>query len=410
MGPQRMDWRAEAGIYVHIPFCRRKCFYCDFNVVAARRETATSRYVDALLREIELWGELLPAGGASGEGAGRAGSFVSLYLGGGTPTYLSSSQLLRLLQALRQHFRLVPGAEITVEANPDPVTLTDEKLAALRAAGANRLSLGAQTFDDRLLQAIGRDHGVADIESAFIRARRAGFTNINLDLIFALPGQSLRDWQSTLERALALEPAHLSCYSLIYEEGTPLTRWRQQGRVRPVAEETERAMYDLTRDMLPRAGLHQYEISNFARPGCESRHNLLYWSYQNWLGLGAGAHTHWNDRRFANHGALDRYEASLRAGSLPVDAETEAHLSSAEMMEEMVIMGLRLLAGVSGGEFIRRFGRSLDDVYGETITRLAEGGFLARTADGGIRLTPRGIPVGNSVFTEFLLSAGSLTT
>jgi oxygen-independent coproporphyrinogen-3 oxidase len=405
-----MGWRAEAGIYVHIPFCRRKCFYCDFNVVAARRETATSRYVDALLREIELWGELLPAGGASGEGAGRAGSFVSLYLGGGTPTYLSSSQLLRLLQALRQHFRLVPGAEITVEANPDPVTLTDEKLDALRAAGANRLSLGAQTFDDRFLQAIGRDHCVADIESAFTRARRAGFTNINLDLIFALPGQSLRDWQSTLERALALEPAHLSCYSLIYEEGTPLTRWRQQGRVRPVAEETERAMYDLTREMLPRAGLHQYEISNFARPGRESRHNLLYWSYQNWLGLGAGAHSHWDDRRFANHRPLDRYEAFLRAGSLPVDAETEARLSSAEMMEEMVIMGLRLLAGVSGGEFIRRFGRSLDDVYGGTITRLAEGGFLARTSDGGIRLTPRGIPVGNSVFAEFLLSAGSLTT
>ncbi|MBE3578160.1 MAG: radical SAM family heme chaperone HemW [Limnochordales bacterium] len=405
-----MGWQAEAGIYVHIPFCRRKCFYCDFPVLAARREATVSRYVDALIREIELWGEQMQAGWLASGRSGEAGQFVSLYLGGGTPTYLNSSQLLRLLAVLRQHFPLTPDAEITLEANPDRESLTEEKLAALRAAGVNRLSLGAQVFDDGYLRAIGRDHNVRDIESAFILARRAGFTNINLDLIFALPGQSIEEWQLTLERALALQPEHLSCYSLIFEEGTLFERWRAQGRVDPVPEETELKMYELACNLVSAAGLRQYEISNFARPGRESRHNLLYWRYQNWLGLGAGAHSHWGDRRWANLWPPGRYEDRLQEAILPIDTGTELSLSIEEMMEEMVIMGLRLIEGVSGQEFARRFGRSLDEVYGDTITRLVGAGFLARTPEGRIRLTRRGLPVGNAIFAEFLLTPGSLTT
>lgn len=341
------------------------------------------------------------AGALAGEpGREPARAFSSVYFGGGTPTYLDTDQLITLLETIRETLPLEEDAEITVEANPDPATLTPEKLQALASCGVNRLSLGAQSWQNHHLRALGRDHTAEQTEEAAAKARAAGFANLNLDLMYALPGQTLGEWQRTLERALALSPEHISAYSLIYEEGTPFHRWLQGGRIRPVDEEEERAMYDLAYALLPQAGLEPYEISNFARPGYESRHNLLYWQYENWWGVGVGAHSHFANRRWRNWTTLDRYEAAVAQGILPVAESIE--LSLEDEMVEMILMGLRLAQGLDGGAFHERFGVTLDEVYGPIIDRLVDGGFLARTAGGGLRLTGEGRPVGNAIFAEFL--------
>lgn len=295
------------GLYVHIPFCIRKCYYCDFNSFRLRGPER-DHFLDLLEQEADRWAARL-------EAAGGVPVLDTLYVGGGTPTTLEAGQLARLFGALRQRFPLAPQAEITVEANPG--TLTLEKLAALREAGVNRLSLGAQVFDDGLLRRLGREHDAAAIETSVALAREAGIPSLNLDLIFALPGQDLRGWRATLQRALALEPDHLSCYSLIIEEGTPFYRWHQMGRLPRPDEEEELAMYQAAIEAAEGVVLAQYEISNFARPGHQSRHNLIYWRNQPYLGLGPGAHSWWEGVRRANLGPCLRTRRPCRRAGSP---------------------------------------------------------------------------------------------
>ncbi|MBE3583258.1 MAG: radical SAM family heme chaperone HemW [Limnochordaceae bacterium] len=404
--------RPPAGIYVHLPFCQRHCFYCSFPVSAGRRPAARQRYWSLLLREIDLWaawwhGENsvatdlgLPCPGWA-EGRGQEGEgFVSLYLGGGTPTLYSGEELAGLIQTIRRLLPVEATAEIAVEANPG--TVTRPQLQQLVAAGVNRLSLGVQARQDDLLARLGRGHTSAQTEAAVEVAREAGVPSLNLDLMFGLPGQSLAQWEETLRWAVALRPDHLSCYSLIVEEETPLAGWLASGRLPPLPSEDEGlAQYELARQLLGEAGYVQYEISNFARPGQESRHNLLYWHYDNWLAFGVGAAAHWDSFRWRNLSDLLGYEAAMAAGQFPL-AEVRP-LTRHEQMEEMVLMGLRLREGVGEEEFRRRFGCSLHQVFGTALDRLETGGFVQWRPGGRLALTDKGLPVGNQVFTEFLL-------
>lgn len=373
-------------LYIHLPFCRKKCHYCDFHSYPGVSASGVRRYLQALTREMELVAAAL-----------RPGKADTLYLGGGTPTYLSGGDLLGLISRVRNILGIEETAEITLEVNPGTVTLP--KLKALRAVGVNRLSLGAQSFNDNMLQAMGRIHRTEEIYQAFDWARKAGFENINLDLIYGLPGQSLSDWEDTLNRALALEPEHLSTYAL---ELTPETVWgRRQaaGKLRPAAEEEVVAMYDRARAKLRAAGYEQYEISNFARPGWECRHNLVYWENRPYLGLGAGAASHWEGKRWQNYTSLEAYCEAVEKGEWPI-AEREI-LTRRQQMAETVFLGLRLLRGLSLKEFRNRFGEELVNVYQKELERLTAWG-LVKVQGDYLRLTEKGLPLANEVFVAFM--------
>ncbi len=397
-------------VYVHVPFCPARCAYCDFPAYVYRPDLAAG-FAAAVLREAELLAGLP-------EVAGRRA--VTLYFGGGTPTVLPPEELAAVAAGLRRLFQLdapqppsdgpqPAEPEVTVEANPE--TLDAARLARLREAGFNRLSLGLQAWDDGLLALLGRRHTVADFLRAYGEARRAGFANVNVDLIYGLPGQTLAGWRATLARVVALGPEHVSAYALQVEEGTALARWLREGRLpaarprlgrpplRLPGEDETAGMYDLAREVLAAAGYEHYEISNFARPGCRSHHNQIYWRNGDYLGLGPGASSHLAGRRWTNERRLDRYRAALAAGRLPV-AEAEG-ADRAREMGDTVILGLRLLEGVSLADFRRRFGTDLLDVYGPAVGELREQGLLA-LEDGRLRLTPRALPVANRVFMRFL--------
>ena len=298
------------GIYVHVPFCERRCHYCDFNVHLLAGADVDG-YLHALRREARLLAE----------GLAEGITFDTLYVGGGTPTALPSSRLEALIGAShRPPCPQVPGAEITVEATP--ARCRPPKLAALRRAGANRISLGAQAFQDHHLERLGRIHRARHIGQSVAVAREAGFTNVSLDLMFSLPQQTLAEWQESLEHALALEPDHLSCYSLIVEEGTLFGDLYAQGRLPLPEHDMEADMFEATVRMLTGAGFVHYEVSNFARPGKESHHNLIYWENGEWLGLGPGAHSQWQGKRYAHVREPAQYQRLLlEEGRLPVATE-----------------------------------------------------------------------------------------
>ncbi|MBL7200803.1 MAG: radical SAM family heme chaperone HemW [Anaerolineae bacterium] len=387
------------GLYVHIPFCRAKCAYCDFNSYAGREALYTS-YLAALRQETILVQGLL----AEGEGARAAADrapfprAATLYVGGGTPTALPASDLAALVVEAREAFSLSDDAEVTVEANPG--TVDRGGLRALLGSGVNRLSLGVQSFDDRLLRLLGRIHTAREARTAANDARQAGFENLSLDLMLGLPRQTMESWQESVWRALELGPGHLSLYALAVEEGTPLAARIEAGHLPPPDDDLAADMYEWAEDTLARAGYVHYEISNWALPGHACRHNLTYWRNEPYLGLGAGAHSWWNGRRWANHPAPEAYVASLQAGR-PPEAEGEAIDRRLELGETMM-MGLRLLEeGVSFARFQRRFGVPMDDVYAAETADLVERGLLERTTDR-VRLTRRGHLLGNQVFVRFL--------
>ena len=385
-------------LYLHIPFCHAKCHYCDFNSYAGMLGLR-ERYVDALLREIAY------AGARSAHEDGSPKRCRTIFLGGGTPSLLLPEQVDAILAAARSAFAVDADAEITLEANPG--TLEYGRLDQLRAVGVNRLSMGAQSFDPDLLRWMGRIHSPEEIEQAFAAGRAAGFTNINLDFIYALPGQSLATWEATLDRALALRPDHLSLYSLIVEEGTPLFRWVAQGKVTPADEDMAADMYELARDGMARAGYHHYEVSNWALRGHECHHNLTYWRNLPYIGLGAGAHG-WSGReRYAETRPIREYIARATAAqtgdqTLPALAVADREAIDRPLeMAETAILGLRLVDGLDLATFMRRFGASFDAVFGERLAPLATYGLVERT-DGRIRLTERGLLLGNEVFERLL--------
>lgn len=383
---------AGAGLYVHVPFCLRKCFYCDFNSYVAK-DAGLAAYLQAVEKEMALYAH---------DPAVAAAAFRSIFVGGGTPTVLPTDSLVRVVRQALALARLGDGevTEVTVEANPGTVQPT--MLSALRASGVNRLSLGVQSLDDGLLRVIGRVHSAAEARQAYAMARDAGFANINIDLMFALPGQQPDQWQNTVEQVLEWQPEHISCYSLIIEDGTPFGDWYAAGRLSLPGEECEAGMYEWVIDRLQAAGYEHYEISNFARPGCHCIHNEIYWHNEWYLGVGPGAHSHWGGRRFANERAPAKYNAMLAAdvgAQLPIVEMQSLNLD--DQMDETLMMGLRLLAGVSEERFCERFHCSMRDVYGNQIASLVRQGLVSYNGQV-LRLTKRGLLVANRVFAEFL--------
>ena len=366
------------GLYLHIPFCRSKCDYCDFYSLPGG-EDRMDGYLRALLRQLE---EAAP--GAAGH------SVDTVYVGGGTPTVFGGERLAALLAAVGRLYRLAPGAEITCEANPD--SAGEELLRALRRAGFGRLSLGMQSADAGELAAVHRRHTPEQTDAAVAAARRVGFENLSLDLICGLPGQTEESWRRTVEHALSLRPEHLSCYGLKVEEGTPLARRVAAGEELP-DDDAQADRYLWTVERLARAGFRQYEISNFARPGYESRHNLRYWRLEPYLGFGPGAHSDFGGRRFAVPADL----AGYLAGEAVPAGET---VSRRERGNEYLMLGLRTAAGIAGEEYRRRFGGDFAPLE-ELLSRFAGHGWAERNGDRW-RLTPAGFLVSNRLIGALL--------
>ncbi len=377
----------RCGLYIHIPFCLRKCNYCDFVSFSYQKELA-DQYLLALFSELKLLSQKYDHP-----------SLDTIYLGGGTPTVLSGEELARIMSVVRDCFKVDPNeVEITSELNP--ATGVKEELYLMREAGINRLSIGVQSFNDSILKYLGRIHNVKQVLDTYQTSREVGFNNINLDLIFAIPGQTRKDWQESLKTALELQSEHLSLYNLKIEEGTPFYQDYLQGKLKPVDEDLDLWMYEEAITTLNNAGLPQYEISNFARPGFESRHNLCYWHYQPYLAAGPGAHGFDGNLRYVNTDDLKSYIQILKENKLPW--QEEICLSPKDLMEEFMIMGLRLKEGISVAEFTKRFGRSVFDIYDEQINKLTTLGLLEYKGES-IFLTSKGVPLGNEVFSEFLL-------
>ena len=381
-------------LYLHIPFCLRKCIYCDFLSFPAAEQTQ-DKYTEALCREIIKTGELT-----------RGYKLRSVFLGGGTPSILSIYNIERIMDSVRDSFSLDSQAEISMEANPG--TLSFEKLQAYRKAGINRLSIGLQAADDSCLKMLGRIHTWPEFKDNYLQARKAGFDNINVDIMSALPGQSLESYHHTLEEETALEPEHISSYSLILEEGTPLYEDQSLLDLLP-DEETDRIMYEMTGRALEESGYHRYEISNYAKEGRECIHNLGYWEDIPYLGLGLGASSYWKEKnsqggedsflRFSNQRDLNRY---LENPFLPFDQrEDYVELSREDRMAEFMFLGLRKMDGIDPEAFGRKFGCGLEEIYGKSIRKFLDLGLLS-VKDGRLALTKKGINVSNQIFCEFI--------
>lgn len=378
----------ELSIYIHIPFCVKKCSYCDFLSFPAD-DKARAFYVETLLKEIRLEAQ-------------QYGSYQvqTVFFGGGTPSLLTVEQMKSIMDCLRENFVLAPEPEISMEANPG--TVTAEKLAGFYKAGINRLSIGLQSANDAEMKELGRIHTYDMFLEAYKAAVEAGFFNINVDVMSALPGQSVESYQGTLEKVLSLNPPpkHISAYSLIVEEGTPFGARMEQGLLILPTEEEEREMYELTERMLKKAGYHRYEISNYAMEGFECRHNKTYWVRQNYLGLGLGAASLLENVRMTNESDMTQYAARIEAGVKKAAKEKEA-LTMQEQMEETMFLGLRLMEGVSKEEFIKNFGCPMESVYGEVIEKHVKNGLLENGQR--VKLTAKGIDVSNFVMADFLL-------
>jgi oxygen-independent coproporphyrinogen-3 oxidase len=377
-------------LYLHIPFCRRKCPYCAF-VSQESSGSDLELYVDLLLTEMRLAAkECIPNG-----------ELDSIYFGGGTPSLLAPGQVARLLEQAGKIFGLGPQAEITLEANPG--TIDTDRLSGFRAAGVNRLSIGVQSFDDNMLAIMGRIHTSTEAKEAFAAARAAAFDNIGIDLIHALPGQTTEMWQSDLEQALQLAPEHISIYGLTVEEGTPFAvRYDDDSPLLP-DDDLSATMFEVADDLLTAHGYEHYEIANYALPGRRARHNSGYWQRDGYLGLGAGAHSFLRDKghgtRFGNVADLDEYTAAIGQGILPRRDVTA--LSREDAMAEFMFLGLRLADGVVFDEFEREFGVSPEEFYGRVFKELSSQGLLE--VDGrSVHLTRRGWLLSNRVFSHFL--------
>ena len=379
-------------IYVHLPFCVRKCRYCDF-VSFSGCEAMIPDYTDSLLREAAAWKQRL--------GQVRA---ATVFLGGGTPSLLPERELARLLEGLDRCFPFETGAEITSEANPG--TLRAAWLETAVRCGVSRLSIGMQAAQDRLLAMLGRIHRQRDTQEAVRLVREAGIDNFSLDLMFGLPGQTMDDWRETLSTALALGPSHLSCYGLIVEAGTPLKTMIDRGELALPPEDLERAMYDLARRMTAEAGMEQYEISNFAKPGLACRHNIGYWRQTPYLGLGVSAASMLPDPqgryaylRLTNPGSMRDYAACAADPDSPLRAADPVTREEARF--ETLMLGLRMTEGVSEEAFERMHGVQLSETYGARLETLRQEGLLLHE-DGAWRLTERGMDIQNQVLVSLM--------
>lgn len=391
----------ELELYVHIPFCIRKCAYCDF--LSAPSDEATQRsYMASLSQEIKYYGAYC-----------RDREVSTIYIGGGTPSSIRAEYIGQMMEQLKDSFAIRPDAEISMECNPG--TLSREKLAVYRESGINRLSIGLQSADDAELKELGRIHTYAQFLSGYGMARKAGFTNINVDLMSALPHQTTETYLKSLRRVLSLRPEHISAYSLIIEEGTEFyRRYRKDVEKRNLGqpteilpdEETEYEIGEKTKELLSEKGYHHYEISNYAKKGYESRHNTGYWKRTEYLGMGLGASSLLHEVRYTNLRSLEQYMAQA-AHIEPFGNGTSLHeavqkLTRQEQMEEFMFLGLRMLDGIERREFEQSFGVPIEAVYADQIKKLTAQDLIEQR-EGSIRLTARGLDVSNYVLAEFLL-------
>lgn len=372
---------AFESVYIHVPFCRHRCGYCDFTLVAGR-DDLIPRYMAAIESEMRPWATPHP--------------IKTLFFGGGTPTHLPAAVLNQFLTMVTGIFPLGPDAEFSVEANP--LDLTEEKMEVLSLAGCNRLSLGVQSFNDRHLALLERDHRGAEIGLVVERVKRS-IPNISLDLIFGVPGQSLEEWEHDLLAAIACDPTHISTYGLTFEEGTAFNTRKLRGGLAPIDEGLEREMYALAMRLLTTNGYRHYELSNFAKPGFECRHNLAYWNGSPYAAFGPGAASFLDGARRTNTRSVLGYLAKIESGE-PVIAEEET-LEKAHAMREAIYVGLRRLDGIAFAEFSQRFGIDLKACAKEPIEKLTGQGLL-NMDEKGIRLSSEGIFLANRVMAEFL--------
>lgn len=372
--------------YLHIPFCEHICYYCDFNKVFIEGQPV-DEYIDMLIREMSFLKEEVSAHPLS-----------TMYIGGGTPTSLSAKQLEKLMIGIHEQLPLASGVEFTVEANPGD--LTADKIAVLKNYGVNRLSMGVQSFDDRLLKKIGRKHTASDVFDTMRLLEKSGLNNVSIDLIYALPGQSLESFQDSLDKALSLDLPHYSLYSLILENQTVFYNLARQGRLHLPDEDEEGDMFDLAASFMEAYGRKQYEVSNFAIPGKESQHNLVYWNNEEYYGLGAGASGYLDGVRYRNFGPIQQYMQPLKEQKRPI--RDEEILTEQARMEEELFLGLRKREGVSYALFYEKFNQSLDEVFGNVIEELVAEKLLVKDTQH-IALTRRGLALGNNVFQRFLL-------
>jgi len=382
-------WQAPRALYIHIPFCTNKCHYCDFTSYVLRGQPV-DQYLDALEREMELTVRQLPPE-----------RIDTVFVGGGTPTVLTPPQMERFLASVKAYFPLADDVEFSMEANPG--TTDADKLGAMRAGGVNRISFGVQSFDNALLERIGRIHNVDDVYRSLDNARKAGFSNMSIDLMFGLPNQSLEQLADSVDKALQLNLPHYSIYSLKVEENTLFHKLYERNELPLPPEEDEFNMFVLLMDMLKNRGYKHYEISNFARPGFESRHNSTYWRNEPYYGLGAGAHGYAARQRHVNLKGIQPYiDATLerlpRLDSFEVDEQ--------EAMEDFMMVGLRLLDGVRASSFEEQFaGHKLEEKFGGIIEKLLQDGLLEReqlASDTIYKLSERGVLLGNEVFGAFI--------
>ena len=367
--------------YVHIPFCTQICYYCDFSKVFIKNQPVDS-YLEHLIEEYDSY---------------DIKKLRTLYIGGGTPTALSAPQLAFLLEKLTDKLDLSYLEELTIEANPGD--LDQEKIAVLKDSPVNRVSLGVQTFNDRMLKQIGRSHSEKDIYDNIANLKKAGFDNISIDLIYALPKQTMEDVKTNVAKAIALDIPHMSLYSLILENHTVFMNRMRRGKLPLPKEDLEAEMFDYIIAELEKAGFEHYEISNFSKPGFESRHNLMYWNNAEYYGIGAGASGYVDGVRYKNHGPIRHYLQAVEAGNARVQEEM---LTLKEKMEEEMFLGLRKKSGVSKKRFEEKFGISFEDQYGDIVSELTEQGLLVPDRDI-VRMTKQGLFLGDTVAEKFIL-------
>ena len=367
--------------YVHIPFCTQICYYCDFSKVFIKNQPVDS-YLEHLLQEFHSY---------------DIQKLRTLYIGGGTPTALSAPQLEVLLDGLTKNLDLSVLEELTIEANPGD--LDEDKIVVLKNSAVNRVSLGVQTFDDKMLKKIGRSHLEKDIYENIDRLKLAGFDNISIDLIYALPGQTMEQVKDNVAKAITLDIPHMSLYSLILENHTVFMNRMRRGKLPLPKEEVEAEMFEYIIAALELAGFEHYEISNFSKPGFESRHNLVYWDNAEYYGIGAGASGYVNGVRYKNHGPIRHYLKAVEEGNARIHEE---HLSLREQMEEEMFLGLRKKAGVSKARFEEKFGTSFEELYGQVVRDLCHQDLL-QIEGQQIRMTKKGLFLGDTVAERFIL-------
>ena len=379
------DITMNLGLYLHIPYCLHKCGYCDFNS-HPENQVESVHYVEALLKELKFYSTTL-----------KSYNVPTVFMGGGTPTILSPSQLKKILDTVRQGFNLTSDCEITIEANPATIKL--ETLQEIHAAGYNRISIGVQSFDEKELQLLERVHNEEEIHSTVHRARSANFENLSMDLMFALPDQSTEKWQSHLKQATAKNPDHLSTYNLTIEPATAFFKLHEKGKLCLPHEDIQLEMYKTTIQVLEDAGYSQYEISNFSKPGMESQHNINYWNNGEYLGVGAGASSYLNGERSKNINLPSIYIREIETKASAI--HTREHLEPLQAMGETLMLGLRLLKGVSIDVFENRFQVSFQKVYGKVVESLLNQELITLN-ENRIALSRKGLFLADSVILKFM--------